>query len=105
MFFFLGNEPCLFLTTGFIVIDDPRASSIPMPDVSKPLPPQKVEREERTLSTERTPAPSKVRARYLYMQACRSLMKHVQRDKETKGKDTDVSKIREKHAQDKASTR
>ena len=40
----------LLRSCGFIVIDDPRALSVPMPDNLKP-PPNKVEREEQKPST------------------------------------------------------
>ncbi|KAF8141886.1 cyclophilin-like domain-containing protein [Boletus edulis] len=66
------------------LIGDPGALSIPMPDVLKPLPSKRVDGEEQ--STENTPVPPS------------------KKGKETKHKETDVSKIREKHAQDKASS-
>ena len=105
MFVFLGDEPRFFQTIGFIVIGDLRALQIPTPDILPPPPPKKVEREERGLSAESTPVPSKVCSDSYSCEVVTFADENVQRDKETKGKDTDVSKIREKHAQDKASTR
>ncbi|KAF8842324.1 cyclophilin-like protein [Paxillus ammoniavirescens] len=63
------------------LIDDPQASSISIPEILKP-PPQKAREEDRNQNAENPSAPAPPR----------------------KSKDIDVSKIREKHAQDKAST-
>ncbi|KAN0088749.1 cyclophilin-like protein, partial [Tylopilus felleus] len=65
------------------LIDDTRALAIPMSDVQQPSPPKKVVREERRHSAESSPVPP---------------------SKRTRGEDTDVSGIREKHARDKASS-
>ncbi|KAF9219956.1 cyclophilin-like protein [Gyrodon lividus] len=85
------EEPVVFKKKDIVrpdLIDDPRASSIPIPEVLKPPPPQKIPEEDQNQSAEKlsTPLPPKVK------------------EKEKNSKDTDVSKIREKHAQDKAST-
>jgi hypothetical protein len=57
VFVFPGDESHFFQTVGFIVIGNPLALPIPMPDILKPPPPKKAEREERGLSTDCTPVP------------------------------------------------
>ncbi|KAF9244174.1 cyclophilin-like domain-containing protein [Melanogaster broomeanus] len=84
-----GGEPVVFKKKDIVrpdLIDDPRASSIPLPAVLKPPPPQKAGKEDRDQSVEELSAPIKGK------------------EKEKKTKDADVTTIREKHAQDKAST-
>ena len=82
-----------------IVIDDPQALPISVLDVPKPQ--ILVDREARSPSGENTPL--KVRHDVNELEAVTIDGTHVQ--KETKGKDVDVSSIREKHARDQASTR